>query len=129
MYADKITNSMQLTIDETNRRREKQIKYNLDNNITPLTILKSKEEIMNQTSVLEMRKTSPDAYIEMEDEMSMVAEPIVQYMNAPQLHKAIEATRQKMLEASKDTDYLTAAKLRDEMVSMQKVLKEKFGEK
>jgi excinuclease ABC subunit B len=126
MYADKITDSMRLTIDETNRRREKQIKYNIENGITPLTILKSKEEIMQQTSVLDIRKTSPDAYIEMEDEMSLVAEPVIQYMNADQLHKAIESTRKKMLEASKDTDYLSAAKLRDEMISLQKTLKEKF---
>lgn len=129
MYADKITNSMQLTIDETNRRREKQIKYNQENNITPVTIFKSREDIMHQTSVLSIRNTSPDAYIEMEEEMTLVAEPVVQYMNADQLHKSIEATRKNMLEASKDLDYLTAAKLRDEMISMQKLLKEKFGEK
>ncbi len=129
MYADRITNSMQLTIDETNRRREKQLKYNAEHNITPMTILKSKEEIMQQTSVLNFRTTSPDAYIEMLDEFSMVAEPVVQYMNVQQLHKAIESTRQKMLEASRDTDFLTAAKLRDEMQSMQKLLKEKFGDR
>lgn len=129
MYADRITNSMQLTIDETNRRREKQLKYNAENNITPLTILKSKEEIMQQTSVLNFRTTSPDAYIEMQDEFSMVAEPVIEYMNVQQLHKAIESTRQKMLEASRDTDFLTAAKLRDEMQSMQKLLKEKFGDR
>lgn len=129
MYADKITNSMQLTIDETNRRREKQLKYNEDNNITPLTIFKSKEEIMMQTSVLNFRKESPDVYAEMEDGLSMVAEPVVQYMNADQLHKAIESTRKKMLEASKDLDYLSAAKLRDEMQSLQKMLKEKFEAK
>ena len=128
MYADKITNSMQLTIDETNRRREKQIKYNTENNITPLTILKSKEDIMRQTSILNIR-VSPDAYIEMQDDVSIAAEPVVQYMNADQLHKAIEAMRKKMLEASKETDYLTAAKLRDEMLTMQKMLKEKFGAK
>ena len=126
MYADKITNSMQLTIDETNRRREKQIKYNTEHNITPLTIFKSKEDIMQQTSILSIR-VSP--YAEMEEEVSMVAEPVVQYMNAVQLHKAIEATRKKMLEASKETDYLTAAKLRDEMLTMQKMLKEKFGDR
>jgi len=128
MYADKITNSMKLTIDETNRRREKQIRYNTEHNITPLTILKSKEDIMRQTSILNIR-IAPDAYAELEDEVSMAAEPVVQYMNADQLHKSIEATRKRMLEASKETDYLTAAKLRDEMLSMQKILKEKFGGK
>ena len=82
---------------------------------------------MQATSVLNVR-ISPDAYIELEEEVSMVAEPVAQYMNADQLHKAIESTRKKMLEASKETDYLTAAKLRDEMITMQKMLKEKFGE-
>ena len=128
MYADKITESMQLTIDETNRRREKQITYNTENNITPQTILKSKEEIMQQTSVLDIRRISPDVYIEQSDEMSLVAEPVIQYMTAEQLTRSIEDTRKKMLEASKDTDFLTAAKLRDEMLSMQKLLKEKFAD-
>ncbi len=128
MYADKITGSMQQTIDETSRRREKQIKYNEENNITPLTIFKSKEDIMHQTSVLNIR-ISPDAYIELEDDVTVAAEPEMEYMNADQLHKAIEVIRKKMLEASKDTDYLTAAKLRDEMLTMQRTLKEKFGVK
>ena len=127
MYADKITDSMQLTIDETTRRREKQIAYNTANNIVPQTILKSKEEIMQQTSVLDIRRISPDVYIEQSDEMSLVAEPVIQYMTAEQLSRSIEDTRKKMLEASKDTDFLTAAKLRDEMIAMQKLLKEKFA--
>jgi excinuclease ABC subunit B len=127
MYADKITVSMQLTIDETTRRREKQIAYNTEHGLTPKTILKSKEEIMQQTSVLDIRRISPDVYIEQEDQMSMVAEPIVQYMTAEQLVRSIEDTRKKMLDASKDTDFLTAAKLRDEMLAMQRLLKEKFG--
>lgn len=127
MYADKITDSMQMTIDETSRRREKQIAYNTEHNLTPTTILKSKEEIMKQTSVLDIRRISPDVYIEQEGQMSMVAEPIVQYMTAEQLMRSVEDTRKKMLEASKDTDFLTAAKLRDEMLAMQRLLKEKFG--
>lgn len=128
MYADKITGSMQQTIDETSRRREKQIKYNTEHNITPITIFKSKEDIMQQTSVLNIR-SAPDAYIEMDEEMTVAAEPEVEYMTADKLHKAIETIRKKMLEASKETDYLTAAKLRDEMLTMQKMLKEKFGGK
>ncbi len=127
MYADKITNSMQLTIDETDRRREKQIKYNTEHNITPQTVFKSREEIMKQTSVLDIRSVSPDVYIEQEGEVSLVAEPVIQYMNAEQLHKAIDDTRKKMLEASKDTDFLSAARYRDEMQYLQKLLKEKFG--
>jgi excinuclease ABC subunit B len=127
MYADRITNSMQLTIDETERRREKQIKYNEEHGITPQTILKTKDEIMKQASVLNIRGISPDVYVEQEEELSMVAEPVVQMMTAHQLSESIESTRKKMLEASRDMDFLSAAKLRDEMVSMQKLLKEKFG--
>lgn len=127
MYADKITESMQLTIDETERRREKQIKYNEEKGITPMTVFKSKEEIMKQTSVLDIRKVSPDVYVEQEDEVSLVAEPVMQYMTAEQLSRSVDDTRKKMLEASKDMDFLTAAKLRDEMQAMQKLLKDKFG--
>ncbi|HWB61918.1 MAG TPA: excinuclease ABC subunit UvrB [Chitinophagales bacterium] len=129
MYADSITASMQLTIDETTRRREKQIKYNTEHNITPQTVLKSREEILKQTSVLDIRRVSPDVYIEQEEGMSLVAEPVMQYMTAVQLSKAIEDTRKKMLDASRDTDFLSAAKYRDEMQAMQKLLKEKFGDK
>jgi excinuclease ABC subunit B len=117
---------MQLTIDETNRRREKQVRYNTENNIVPQTVTKSKEEIMKQTSVLDIRRVSPDVYIEQEEDVSLVAEPVIQYMTAQQLTKAIDDTRKKMMEASKETDFLTAAKLRDEMQAMQKLLKEKF---
>ncbi|MCS6935855.1 MAG: excinuclease ABC subunit UvrB [Chitinophagales bacterium] len=127
MYADTITQSMQATLDETNRRREKQIRYNIEHNITPQTVFKSREEIMRQTSVLDVRQLSPDVYDELTDEVSLVAEPVVQHMNAEQLHKAIETARQKMLEASRNEDYLTAARYRDEMLALQKTLREKTG--
>jgi len=82
---------------------------------------------MKSSSVLEIRKPEPQAYIEMDDEYSMVAEPVVSHMTAEQLHKAIDDTRKLMLQAARDTDFLSAAKYRDEMQSMQKLLKEKFG--
>lgn len=128
MYADRITKSMQETIDETNRRREKQIKYNTEHGITPQTVTKSAAEIMHQTSVLSIRKgNGPVAYIEQEtEELSMVAEPIINKMTHAQLKHAIEDVRQRMLRAAKNTDFLEAAKLRDEMQIMSKYYKEKF---
>lgn len=129
MYADKITDSMKLTIDETQRRREKQIAYNELHGITPETVFKSKEEILKQTGVLDIRR-DPITYIEEEEETkpNIAAEPILQSMNKEQLLKSIEATKDKMLLAAKDTDFLQAAKLRDEMLAMQQFLKEKYGE-
>lgn len=127
MYADRITKSMQETIDETNRRREKQIKYNTEHNITPTTVLKSREEIMHQTSVLSIRKNEPVPYVEnYDEELNLAAEPVLNKMTHAQLKHAIEDTRQQMMKAAKTTDFLLAAKLRDEMQAMSKLYKEKF---
>ncbi len=117
MYADKITNSMRLTIDETSRRREKQIAYNEANNLTPRAILKGKV-----TSVFANKET--DAYIEPEAN-SVAADPVVQYMTKEQLGKAIVKTKKAMKEAAKQLDFIEAAQYRDELIKLEELLKTK----
>ena len=125
MYADKITDSMQVTIEETNRRREKQINYNSEHGITPKTVGKSRESIMEQTSVMDFIGGVQKAYVEA-DSISLAADPIVQYMTKPDLKKAIENTKKEMVAAAKDMDFLLAAKLRDEMFALEKMMEERF---
>jgi len=125
MYADKITDSMQITMDETNRRREKQISYNTEHGITPKTVGKSREAIIEQTSVVDFVGGVQKAYIEA-DSVSLAADPIVQYMTKPDLKKAIENTKKEMVAAAKDMDFLLAAKLRDEMFALEKMMEERF---
>jgi excinuclease ABC subunit B len=123
MYADRITASMKHTIDETNRRRILQMAYNEKHGITPKTVLKSKEEIMKQTTV-----GSKKAYLQEDEGMSdLAADPIVQYMSKDQLEKAVLSSKKKMQAASKDMDFLTAAEFRDEMLALKKLIEEKFG--
>ncbi|MCC7331235.1 MAG: excinuclease ABC subunit UvrB [Flavobacteriales bacterium] len=119
MYADKITKSMQKTIDETNRKREKQIKYNIENNIVPKAINKSKTEILKQTKVVD------DAYLieNYDPKPTLAADPVVQYMNKEQLQKLLEETQSRMKKAAKDEDFIEAARLRDEMMEISKMLK------
>lgn len=95
MYADKITDSMQITMDETNRRRDIQIKYNTEHGITPRTVGKTKSEIIEQTSVVDFKGGVQKAYVEM-DTASLAADPIVQYMTKPDLKKSIENTKKEM---------------------------------
>jgi len=118
-YADKITRSMQTTIDETNRRRSVQIAYNERHSITPTTITKTKEEIINQKSILDIRGKKARAYIEPE-EPSLAADPVVNYMSKDQLDRLISETEVKMKKAAKDLDFITAAQHRDELFALKK---------
>jgi excinuclease ABC subunit B len=125
MYADKVTDSMQRTIDETQRRRDKQIAYNLEHGITPTTVIKSTDEVF---TIGRDPKKYAQPYIEPQDitSASMVADPVVAMMGRPQLEKAIADTKKKMLAAAKDMDFLEAARLRDEMYALEKLLDEKI---
>ncbi len=121
-YADKITDSMQITIDETNRRRALQIAYNEKWGITPTTVKKSREDIINQKSVLDIRVAEPKAYIEPE-EISVAADPIIAYMSKDKIEDMIKQTEFKMKKAAKDLDFISAAQYRDELFALKKKLK------
>ena len=122
-YADKITESMRITMEETTRRREKQLKYNEENNITPTQIIKSTESIMGQTSVIDTNKNKPKAYIE-KDSFDIAADPVVKYMTKEQLQKLLSQLRKEMEKAAKELDFIEAARLRDEMYAVQKKIDE-----
>ena len=121
-YADTITESMQRTIDETNRRREKQVAYNIAHGITPKTVTKSKEQIMAQTSVLEIKGYDPDSPYAVEEIVTRAAEDEAEYTTIPQLEKVINKTKKEMEKAARDLDFMEAARLRDEMFRLQKEL-------
>jgi excinuclease ABC subunit B len=121
MYADKITNSMQRTIDSTNYRREKQMKYNIENDITPTQIIKSSREIVGYASVgMKVKGYSGD------EPTNLAADPVVQYMSVPALEKAITKLKKDMEAAAKELDFYEAARLRDEMFRYQEILKGKL---
>jgi excinuclease ABC subunit B len=120
MYADKITKSMQRTIDSTNYRREKQLKYNEENNITPTAIVKASREIVGYGSVgMKVKAYSGD------ESTNLAADPVVQYMSVPALEKAIAKLKKEMEAAAKELDFYEAARLRDEMFKFQEILKGK----
>ncbi len=121
-YADKMTESMQKTIDETNRRRDKQIAYNIQHNITPTTIKKSIAQIMGQTSVLDIKGYDERSPYAVDELVTVAAEGQEQYKTIPQMEKAISQTKRQMEKAARDLDFMEAARLRDEMFKMQKEL-------
>ncbi len=123
MYADRMTESMSKTISETERRRARQIAYNEVHGIVPRTVTKSREEILQQTSVADMKKVSEEnPYIEPET-TALVQDPVMKYMDKPSLQKAIDRTEKEMLRAAKEMDFVEAARLRDEWEQMKEKLK------
>ena len=123
-YADITTESMQRTIDETNRRREKQVAYNMANNITPRTIKKSIEQVMAQTSVLDIKGYDPESPYAVDEVVTRAAENEAEYTTIPQLEKVITKTKREMEKAARDLDFMEAARLRDEMFALQKKLEQ-----
>lgn len=122
-YADQITDSMRRTIDETNRRRAIQMAYNEEHGIIPQTVRKSKEDILSQHSILDIRgPRGGKAYVEPE-EVSIAADPLMQYLSRDQVERMIVETEQKMKKAAKDLDFITAAQYRDEMLALKEQLK------
>jgi excinuclease ABC subunit B len=121
MYADTVTESMQMAIEETDRRRKIQVDYNLANNIVPKTILKSKDSILGQTKVADSKRSVRNYYVESE-ELTLAADPVVAYLSKDELLKMSERTRKAMEKAAKELEFMEAAKLRDEYMALQKMI-------
>ena len=124
-YADKMTDSMQKTINETNRRREKQVAFNIEYGITPRTVIKSTQEVFAQTSVLDIKgydPANPYAIAPDEDLITVAAEEQAEYNTIPKMEKALSKIKKQMEKAARDLDFMEAARLRDEMFTMQKQL-------
>lgn len=122
-YADNITESMQKTIDETNRRRLIQMAYNEKYGITPQTIRRTREEILARKSILDVREGQKKAYVDLPSEPSLAADPVLAFMSRDQIERMVLDTERKMKEAAKDLDFISAAQYRDEMLALKKRLK------
>jgi excinuclease ABC subunit B len=124
MYADNITESMQLAIEETNRRRKIQEDYNREHGITPRTVIKSKEAILGQTKVADSKKSMKKYYVESE-EPTLAADPVVAYLSDDELNKMADRTRKSMEKAAKELEFMEAARLRDEYMALQKMIEDR----
>ncbi len=124
MYADKITNSMQKTIDDTNRRRDKQMAYNKKEGITPTPLIKSKDSILEQTKVADSSFKRARAYIEPET-INVAADPVIQYMGKEELQKQIDQRQREMEAAAKELNFIEAARIRDEIASLKSLSEKK----
>lgn len=121
MYADKITGSMQTTMDETDRRREKQVAHNIKHGIVPQQINKKNETLFENSGVV----SRPDNYSDIDTSAAIAADPLVQYMNSDDLQKAIQKTQKAMEKAAKDMEFMEAARLRDELIELKKLYESK----
>ncbi|MBS1978156.1 MAG: excinuclease ABC subunit UvrB [Bacteroidetes bacterium] len=124
MYADTITESMELAIDETNRRRKVQQDYNEAHGIKPQTIIRSKESILGQTKVADSKKSARKYYIE-DEEKSLAADPVMTYLSKEELTTMADRTRKAMEKAAKELEFMEAARLRDEYLAIQKLIETK----
>src|SRR5690606_22391664 len=121
-YADKITDSMRRTMEETDRRREKQLAYNEAHGITPTQIKRDRASVMQQTAVIDQVDTGGGkAYVE-PDELSLAADPVMQYMPVEQLEKNAALIEARMKQAAKELDFIAAAQLRDELFFLRKLI-------
>jgi excinuclease ABC subunit B len=125
MYADRVTGSMREAIDETDRRRAIQLEYNVEHGITPKTVFKSREAIMQQTKVADSRREAKPSYYVENDAQTLAADPVVSYMTREELEKQITQTQKSMEKAAKDLDFMQAARLRDELADLKRMLRER----
>ncbi|MCB9183637.1 MAG: excinuclease ABC subunit UvrB [Flavobacteriales bacterium] len=127
-YADKITESMRRTMEETDRRRAKQMAYNEEHGITPTAIKRDRSDVLRQTAVLDIHGAEPKAYLEPEEPLSLAADPVMKYMSLEQLRQNAELLETQMRKAAKDLDFISAAQLRDELFAMRRLIEERSAE-
>jgi len=127
MYADKITDSMAKTIEETNRRRQRQEEYNREHGIVPTTVRKSREEIFRQTAVADAKQGEDPGSLTVprEESIPLAADPVLAYAGVEDLKKALQRTEKEMMRAAKEMEYMEAARLRDEVEALKQLIAEK----